>query len=998
MISALCRSDVSSITGAVEAIARFFRRAAVFVGAFVALSFACAPSSWAAAGDRDPTFGGGDGIVVTDLVVGEHDGAADVLIQPDGRIVALASQRQLGSDIDWFALIRYLADGSVDSSFGTSGIAEIPVPGAFAYLNAGVRQADGKLVVVGESVTTFDENWDWRFVVARVNPSGSLDTTFGTNGVVVLDTDPSVVQQYANFGDVVIQPDGKIVAAGHAGQADADFEGFVARFEANGTLDPTFGYQGLRYLSVGTFDTNVRTLALQPDGKLVIAGRYENGPDDATGDSFVARLHADGNLDLSFGQNGVVKTAASSNMDEFTTVTVLPDGRILAAGEMTNSDATQSYFLLARYESNGDIDLNFGNGGIASVGMLTFNFVGGMVVEANGRIVLAGTASDGNAGDFALARFNTTGDLDPTFGPNGTLRTAIEGHEHARGLALQSDGRLVAVGFTATSTDVSARKTAVVRYLTNTCGNGLLELGEDCEDGNIIDGDCCSSDCQAEPAGQACESDSRFCTLDVCDGNGACSHPPATFPDPCRAATEPCDVAEFCDGISVTCPANQYAPASQVCRASSGACDDAEFCSGVSAFCPADELSSAGTVCRPGTDACDADESCTGTSPDCPADELIPNGAVCRAAAGICDLTEYCTGTTSACPADQKRTAVCRPAAGQCDAAETCNGVNDDCPVDAGLADDTPCDDGGVCTNGDVCRSGVCIGSPCQACEFCDLTVGCLALPRINCKQATDLSKTKLTIFDRDPEKKDKLQWKWNKGEQTDFAELGDPLTSHTYSLCVWDRQPSLVFRAVLPKGTECTDPRCWKDLRGKGYRYLDKERSIDGVHKLVVKAGEAGKAKLQLKTSGGNMPDTALPLDVPVRVQVQTLGTCWEGEYSDIGLQRNDAEQFKARGGPTPTVCCESAFGCADLRDDDQATETCTLFSGAIDPSGPVCNGATGACEPARTGITYCCQFPTVAGPICLEGPLGADPGLCLSNDGTHFPGAACQASGFCE
>ncbi|TMA53501.1 MAG: hypothetical protein E6J75_15275, partial [Deltaproteobacteria bacterium] len=181
------------------------------------------------------------------------------------------------------------------------------------------------------------------------------------------------------------------------------------------------------------------------------------------------------------------------------------------------------------------------------------------------------------------------------------------------------------------------------------CGNGVIDPGEDCDDGNQLNGDCCSSTCKFEPATTVC-----------------------------RAAAGPCDAAEFCTGTSAQCPVDALKPATFECRPAAGACDAAELCTGHDAACPADAKRT--SVCRPASGACDVAETCDGTHDDCPADGFQTAGTVCRAAAGVCDAVESCTGSSAACPADVKKTDVCRPAAGACDAEERCDGSHDTCP------------------------------------------------------------------------------------------------------------------------------------------------------------------------------------------------------------------------------------------------------------------------------------------------------------------------------
>jgi len=301
------------------------------------------------------------------------------------------------------------------------------------------------------------------------------------------------------------------------------------------------------------------------------------------------------------------------------------------------------------------------------------------------------------------------------------------------------------------------------------CGDGVVEPGEQCDDGNLVDGDCCSSSCQFEPSTTTCRPAAGPCDVaEFCTGtSGTCpadSFKPDTFE--CRGATGSCDVAELCTGTSATCPTDAFQPATAECRPAAGACDAAEFCTGTSGLCPADAKSTAvcraaaggcdvaescdgvsndcpadglkaSTVkCRASAGPCDQSEFCTGTSATCPADTFKPATTKCRAAAGACDVAEFCTGTEAACPADVKSTAICRAAAGDCDVAESCDGVSNDCPADVLEPAGTECRPAaGDCDVPEVCTgaSTTCpsdamkpAGTECRAAAGeCDLAESC---------------------------------------------------------------------------------------------------------------------------------------------------------------------------------------------------------------------------------------------------------------------------------
>jgi hypothetical protein len=261
------------------------------------------------------------------------------------------------------------------------------------------------------------------------------------------------------------------------------------------------------------------------------------------------------------------------------------------------------------------------------------------------------------------------------------------------------------------SGDASA---SVMIYIQEDCSNGV---DDDC-DGKI---DCADSDCSADPScvtscgngvleqGEQCESPFDSC----CDSN-TCQFKPAQTV--CRAAAGGCDVAETCTGASAACPADGVQPNTYVCRTSAGICDLVDYCDGSTKVCPADAKSTA--VCRASAGDCDVAESCDGTHNDCPIDAFKSSSYVCRASAGVCDLEDKCTGSSALCPADAKSTAQCRAQNGQCDVAENCDGTNNNCPADAKAPFSTPCDDGLWCSATDHCNgNGNCVQLTARDCS-----------------------------------------------------------------------------------------------------------------------------------------------------------------------------------------------------------------------------------------------------------------------------------------
>jgi uncharacterized delta-60 repeat protein len=384
--------------------------------------------------------------------------------------------------------VALAAPGDLDPSFGSGGTV-ITSFGGTDVASAVVIQPDGKLVVVGR--TNIAGNTV--FALARYNPNGGLDPAFGTGGLVTTDFG-STDQAFA----VALQGDGKIVTAGRRGS-----DIIVARYNADGSLDSPFGSGGRVITNFGMGATEqALALVLQTDGKIVVAGRTtKNGnfdfalvryettgivdttfgtaglvttdfggsvdrafamalqPDgklvvvgDADANFALARYNSNGSLDASFGFDGKVVTSFGGS-DQAAAVVLQPDGKIVVAGQ--TDTGTSIDFALARYMPDGSLDGTFGSGGLA-----TTNFLGNsddlgsaVVLQFDGKIIVGGSSED----NFALARYTTGGVLDPTFGSEGKVTTNVGGEDLLHALALQPDGAIVAVG-------ESADRFALARY------------------------------------------------------------------------------------------------------------------------------------------------------------------------------------------------------------------------------------------------------------------------------------------------------------------------------------------------------------------------------------------------------------------------------------------------------------------------------------------------------------------------------------------------------
>jgi uncharacterized delta-60 repeat protein len=313
---------------------------------------------------------------------------------------------------------------------------------------AAAVQSDGKIVVVGVSPGGFDGD----AVLARYTITGALDSTFDGDGTcVVAGLDPR---------DVAIQPDGSIVVAGSMDSADLDRDFALARVDSSCTPDTSFGDNGLAGED-GTFNGNdeARGMALQTDGKIVVVG----GTDEASegGDAVIARFTSDGDYDSSFaGSDGRRIVAVGAHSQAFG-VAIQPNGKIVVAGQ-GGGGARQ--FALARLDASGSLDESFGDGGRVRTDFGGSDAALDVVVQPDGKIVAAGLTSD----DFAVARYRKGGGLDGKFSANGKNRTDFNGGEDAAvGVVLQPNGRIVLAGEAAPPGPDMGPQFGLVRYRSN---------------------------------------------------------------------------------------------------------------------------------------------------------------------------------------------------------------------------------------------------------------------------------------------------------------------------------------------------------------------------------------------------------------------------------------------------------------------------------------------------------------------------------------------------
>ncbi len=463
------------------------------------------------------------------------------------------------------------------------------------------------------------------------------------------------------------------------------------------------------------------------------------------------------------------------------------------------------------------------------------------------------------------------------------------------------------------------------------CGNGILDPGEQCDDGNSVGGDCCSASCQLNPMGHPCTDDGNVCTIDECNGEGTCIHSSANGvacddgvfcngTDVCSGGTcslhmgDPClnsgECADTCDEGLDTC----FEPAGTACADDGNVCTD-DHCDGAGAcahvnnsspcddglFCNGDDVCSGGACIHAG-DPCAAGADCQNQCDETGGHCLSPAGAACS------DDGNVCTDD-------------------QCDGAGTCAHINNS----AG------CDDSNACTTADACVDGVCIGGPppvCDECQTCDVQSGCSGpvctptpvpsptptetftpsstpvpsatptplgaplmcplTPRADCRS---IGQSVLVVKDWPDRGRNKVLWKLKRGQATAGPDFGNPLVDTHYGFCLYDGG-GRVLRMEIPANS-----LYWKFASG-GFVYRNSLLSHDGLRTARLKTSDSDRTKILLKAKGTNIPEIDLAaMTVPVTAQFSSSNgsACWQAVYDSDDVARHDGARFKAKSRVLP-------------------------------------------------------------------------------------------------
>ncbi|MFW5439425.1 MAG: LamG-like jellyroll fold domain-containing protein, partial [Methylophilaceae bacterium] len=349
-------------------------------------------------GSLDISFGTG-GIVNTAIGL-DNDFGSDVTVQVDGKILVTGSSYN-GTNYD-FALVRYNADGTLDTSFSGDGMLTTAIGLADEYGRSVTVQADGKIIVGGFTFNGTNND----LALVRYNVDGTLDASFDGDGILTTAVGPGDDLAFS----VIVQADGKILLAGNSHNGAND-DIMLVRYNTNGTLDASFSVGGILTLDIGGGTDLGDDITLQADGKILLTGA---GFTSTHRDLVVVRINTDGTLDASFGTGGIVTTDVGAGHEYGNDIKVQTNGKIVVSGASNNG--VDWDLMTVRYNADGTLDASFSSDGKVVIPLGPGNDYGiGAAIQSDGKIIVSGQASNGSDFDFVVLRYNADGSLDTTF-------------------------------------------------------------------------------------------------------------------------------------------------------------------------------------------------------------------------------------------------------------------------------------------------------------------------------------------------------------------------------------------------------------------------------------------------------------------------------------------------------------------------------------------------------------------------------------------------------
>jgi uncharacterized delta-60 repeat protein len=385
------------------------------------------------------------GIVTNSLGSGTDYEAQAVKQQTDGKLVVVVNDNILGLT-PTFKVTRYNTNGSLDNTFGIAGVASANINGFTAQTTDLIIQPDGKILVSGYYNDGIYDNG----LLMRYNTNGTLDNTFGVAGLIILQAVFSANQQ---FNKLALQADGKIVTGGWTDNGIFNLRhNLITRHKTNGQLDSSFAVNGIFINIPNNAQNEVLDLKIQPDGKIVFCGYTQNVQFMFDFQATLSRITTTGVLDSVFATNGLATFNLSSDDESAFDMVIEPNGKITISGWTLLNGSDYDNFL-ARYNSNGTLDNTFGTNGSVYYDINTKdNNVFGLVQQADGKYLVCGgaytTTSFGIPNGVWVARYNVNGTYDSTFNSIGYIITTITVNEActANDIILQADGKIVIAG------------------------------------------------------------------------------------------------------------------------------------------------------------------------------------------------------------------------------------------------------------------------------------------------------------------------------------------------------------------------------------------------------------------------------------------------------------------------------------------------------------------------------------------------------------------------